>query len=103
MRIDHNFNAAAVRDYVATKYPEAMRSPVAVACREAADDQASSDLIELWNEAFEHARISIDACEADGIAYDAETLAFNIESSFPDLNPEDYEIIAREAIAAFRQ
>lgn len=81
-------DAAKVRQYVAAKYPAALASPVAVACREAVEAD------ELHRDAVEHAYHCLDS--RDG--WTVETLSHNIESSFPELDADVIEDIAEQAL-----
>lgn len=82
-----HMNAADVFVYVQTKYPRVLKSPVAIACH-AADPALS--------EAVEHARQCLEV--RDG--WDIETLGHNIESSFPELEPEQCDDIAAAVLKA---
>ncbi len=81
-------DADEVRNYVAAKWPSALKSPVAVAFRDASD--------EMRRDAQKHAENCLSA--RDG--WDVETLSFNIESSFPELDADECDEIARLAIAS---
>lgn len=102
----------AIRAYVAKTWPEAMNSPLACAVREfVAGDEADRAIgwasltadvtakaaAEMRADAMEHARQCLDACGG----WEVETLGHNIESSFPDLDPDECDEIAAEAIARF--
>jgi hypothetical protein len=106
----------AIRAYVAQQWPDAMRSPLAQSVREfvAADEAdraigfanlqahaASTEAAQMRADAMEHARRCIEECNARGIAYDAETLGHNIESSFFDLDSDECDEIAAQAIKRF--
>jgi hypothetical protein len=107
----HHMNAEQVRAYVAAKWPEAMQSPLAQLAREvtAHDEaqratgfaklQAAASARSLRDEALEYARSCIDACEAAGVEYDADTLGHNVETNFPSLDPDKCDEIAADAIA----
>jgi hypothetical protein len=109
-----NMSAEQVRAYVAAKWPEAMRSPLAQLAREVtAHDEAqratgfaklqatatAASARSLRDEALEYARSCIDACEAAGVEYDADTLGHNVETNFPSLDPDKCDEIAADAIA----
>lgn len=78
---------AAIDAYVASKWPQAVKSPLASLVREVTDDVRS--------EAAAHAQECLDACDG----WDIETLGLNIESNYPELNQDDCEKIAEAAIA----
>jgi hypothetical protein len=84
----NNMNAAAVRALVAAKYPQAMASPVAVACRDAVEAD------ELHRDAVEHAY----HCLGCSNGWTVETLSHNIESSFPELDIDVIDSIAEQAL-----
>ena len=93
-------DAESVRRYVATKWPEAMQSPLAQAMHGAsamaALESSDADSIALRGEAMEHA----EACIAARSGWTVETLGHNIESAFGmDLNTDECDEIARAAIA----
>lgn len=102
-------NADEVRAYVAAKWPNAMKSPFALAVQSiAAADEADRAIdfarlqsvaadTQMRDDAMRHALQCIDVCEAQGIEYDEETLAFNIQSNFPDLDLDACDEIARKA------
>jgi hypothetical protein len=77
-----SMSAADVLLYVQAKYPKAMQSPVAQAIRAATDP--------TLDEAVEYARQCLRL--ADG--WDVETLGHNIETNFPELEPEQCDDIA---------
>ena len=99
----------AIRAYVAQQWPEAMQSPLAQSVREfvAADEadraigfaklQANASEAQMREDAREWARSCLDACSG----WDVETLSTNIESSFPELDADEYDQIAADAIARF--
>lgn len=94
-------NADQVRAIVAAKYPQAMISPVAVLVKAiVAVDEADRAIkfAQIQRDAVLHAIQCIDTCDAHGIAYDEETLAFNIESNFPELNLDECDEVAHEAL-----
>jgi hypothetical protein len=73
------------------------------ALEDLAEDQAERvAALFMRQDAREHARQCIEACEAAGIEYDEETLGHNIESNFPDLSANVCDNIAHAAIATFR-
>jgi hypothetical protein len=100
----------AIRAYVAKTWPEAMRSPLARCVREfvATDEadraigfaslQSNATATTVRDDAMEHARQCIDT--RDG--WDVETLGHNIESSFPDLDPDECDEIAAAALRSAR-
>lgn len=100
----------AIRAYVAQQWPSAMVSPLAQAVRgfvanDEADRairfaslQASVSIGEaMRRDAMEHARQCLDACGG----WEVETLSTNIESSFPELDADECDQIAADAIARF--
>lgn len=103
-------NADQVRALVAAKWPNALQSPLAVACATlAAADQADravqfaslqahatdAEARCLRADALEHARACMNACGG----WTAETLGHNIESAFGDeLDADECDDIAREAL-----
>lgn len=103
-------NADQVRALVAAKWPEALKSPVAVACANFAVTDATERAIEfaslqarateadaqrLRSEALDHAEACLNACDG----WNIETLGHNIESAFGDVFDEDEcDNIAREAL-----
>ena len=103
-------NADQVRALVAAKWPEAMQSPLAVACATfAAADEADravqfaslqaratdAEARRVRADAMEHASACMDACGG----WTVETLGHNIESAFGDeLDAEECDDIAREAL-----
>ena len=111
-------NADQVRALVAAKWPSAMQSPLAQSVQAfSAADEASraigfaqlksratvSDQEQIRRDAMAHALSCIDACDAEGIRYDAATLADSIEESFPDLDLDECDDIARAAITQTRR
>lgn len=108
-------NADQVRAYVAATFPNSLGSPVAVAVQtfcaaDSADravafaqNQARATEVEkkrVLEDAMAHASSCIDACNALGVEWDEETLTFNIESNFPELNDDECEEISIKAIRA---
>jgi len=105
--------ANQVRALVAAKWPEAMQSPLAVACATfaAADEadravqfaslQASATEAEARRvraDALEHACACLDACGG----WTVETLGHNIESAFGgELDADECDAIAAEALRRF--
>lgn len=103
-------NADQVRALVAAKWPQAMQSPLAVACATfAAADEAAravefaslqaratdSEARRVRTDAMEHARACLNACGG----WTVETLGHNIESAFGDeLDSDECDDIAREAL-----
>ncbi len=103
-------NADQVRALVAAKWPQAMQSPLAVACATfAAADEANravefaslqaratdAEARRVRADAMEHARACMDACDG----WTVETLGHNIESAFGDeLDADECDDIAREAM-----
>ena len=103
-------DADQVRAYVAAKRPEAMKSPLAVACATfAAADEMSravefaqlqaraseADMKRLRDEAMEYAEACLRACDG----WEVETLGNNIKSAFgADLGPDECDDIAREVL-----
>jgi hypothetical protein len=75
-------NAAQVLLYVQAKYPKALQSPLAQAIRAATDP--------TLDEAVEYAQQCLRM--TDG--WDVETLGHNIESNFPELDPDQCDEIA---------
>lgn len=53
----------------------------------------------LRDEAMAHALSCIEACDAQGIEYDEETLSHNVEGNFPDLDIDECDEVAIAAIA----
>jgi hypothetical protein len=86
--MNEQMDAAAVRAYVATKWPDAMKSPVAVVCHEAAA------VDELHRDAVEHAY----HCLRAGDGWTVETLSHNIESSFPEFDMDECDAIAESVL-----
>lgn len=110
--------ADQVRTLVAAKWPHAIQSPLAQSVQAfcTADDanraiefaQLQSRATECEQEqirrdAMKHALSCIDACDAQGINYDAATLSDSIEEGFPDLLPDDCDAVARKAISLTRR
>ena len=108
-------NADQVRAYVAARWPGALQSPVALAVQAltTADEadraigfarlqcaQTVGVRAQMRDEAMLHAVRCIEACDAQGIAYDEETLSFNVETGFPDLHPDECDEAARKALKA---
>lgn len=105
--------ADQVRALVVAKWPEAMQSPLAVACATfAAADEADravqfaglrarvtdAEARRVRSDAMEHARSCLDACGG----WTVETLGHNIESSFgDDLDADECDQIAAEALRRF--
>lgn len=103
-------NADQVRALVAAKWPEAMQSPLAVACATfvAADEAAravefaslqaratDAEARRVRADAMEHAEACLNACGG----WTVETLGHNIESAFGDeLDADECDNIAREAL-----
>lgn len=86
MTSPQEMSAADVLLYVQAKYPKALQSPLAQAIRAATDS--------TLDEAIEYAQQCLRM--ADG--WDVETLGHNIESSFPELEPEECDDIARAVL-----
>jgi len=96
-------NADQVRAIVAAKYPQAVKSPVAVLVKailavDEADRAIEFVQIQARRDAVLHAIQCIHTCGSQGIAYDEETLSCNIESNFPNLNLDECDEIAHEAL-----
>ena len=101
-------NANQVRAYINAKYPNAKKSPLAqiflqVIANDEADRaigfarlQAASDTQTCRN-AVIHAEACLDSCDG----WEVESLGFNIESSFPELDSDDCDDIA-EAVMRSR-
>ena len=103
-------NADQVRAMVAAKWPQAMQSPLAVACATfAAADEADravefarlqaratdAEARRVRADAMEHAEACLNACGG----WTVETLGHNIESAFGDeLDADECDDIAREAL-----
>ena len=103
-------NADQVRALVAAKFPEALSSPLAVACATfAAADEADravqfaslqalatdAEARRVRADAMDHARACMDACGG----WTIETLGHNIESAFgDDLDADECDNIARRAL-----
>lgn len=93
-------DADSVRRYVATKWPQAMQSPLSQAMHGASAmamlEASDADSVALRGEAMEHALACLDACGGWAV----ETLSHNVESAFGmDLDADDCDEIARAAIA----
>lgn len=93
-------NADSVRRYVATKWPQAMQSPLAQAMHSASAlallESSDADTVVLRGEAMAHA----EACLAARDGWTAETLGHNIESAFGmDMGADECDEIARAVIA----
>ena len=102
--------ADQVRALVAAKWPEAMQSPLAIACATfaAADEAARAvEFAQLQSratdaearrvraDALDYARSCMDACGG----WTVETLGHNIESAFGDeLESDECDEIARKAL-----
>lgn len=82
MSTGQEMSAADVLLYVQAKYPKALQSPLAQAIRAATDS--------TLDEAVEYAQQCLRM--ADG--WDVETLGHNIESNFPELDPDQCDDIA---------
>ena len=92
---------------VAKKYPNALASPLARLFREVsardeaeraiefAELQAKADEKKIISAAYSHAEQCLNAIDGWGI----ETLGHNIESAFPELDPDVCDEIAADAIA----
>lgn len=103
-------DADSVRRYVATKWPQAMQSPVAEACAtfSAADEAdravefaslqaraTDAEARRVRADAMAHARACMNACDG----WTVETLGHNIESAFGDeLDADECDEIARKAL-----
>jgi len=103
-------DADSVRRYVATKWPQAMQSPLAEACATAAAADEADRAVEfaslqaratdavrraLHADALDHARACMNACGG----WTVETLGHNIESAFGDeLDADECDAIARKAL-----
>lgn len=111
-------NAHQVRALVATKWPSAMQSPLAQSVQAFCAAHEASRAIDsarlqsrateceqeqIRRDAREHALTCIDACSAEGIRYDAETVSSNVETNFPELSLDECDDIARAAIAQTRR
>lgn len=79
--------AADVLLHVMATNPKALQSPVALACRGANP---------VLQEAVEHGLRCLES--ADG--WEVETLGHNIESNFPELEPEQCDEIAASLLRA---
>jgi NAD-dependent dihydropyrimidine dehydrogenase PreA subunit len=90
-----NMNADDVTAYVNAKWPDANKSPLAKLfdTAEVADEviDVSDDDI---SEAVEHAHSCIDACKANGIEFDEETISHNVKSNFPHLDEDTCDAVA---------
>ena len=86
-------NADQVRAIVAAKWPQAMQSPLAVACATFAASDETDRAVQFASlqaratdaearrvraDALEYALSCIDACNAQDIEWDSETLSHNI-------------------------
>lgn len=107
-------NADQVRALVAAKWPEAMQSPLAVACATftAADDAdravqfaslqaraTDAEARRVRSDALAHAEACMAACGG----WTVETLGHNIESAFGDeLDADECDDIAREALRRWK-
>ena len=106
-------DADEVRALVAARWPAALRSPLAQAVQAAcAADEASravqfaqlqadvtaNDRRRLHADALSYALSCIDACQAQDIPFDQETLANNIGSGFPDLDEAACMDVAQQAM-----
>ena len=106
-------NADEVRAYVNAKWPQAMQSPVAVACATlAAADEAdravgfaslqaratASDTRRMRADAYDHAISCIEVCRASEIDYDEESISANVEDNFSELSSDECDAIAHRAI-----
>ena len=103
-------NADQVRALVSAKWPDAMKSPVAVACAAFTAADEADRAVEFANlqarateahakrlreDAIEHAEACVNACDG----WTVETLGHNIESAFGgDLDVEECDDIAREVL-----
>lgn len=103
-------NADQVRAFVAAMWPEAMQSPVAMACAAftAADEAdravefaslqaraTEANANRLREDAIEHAEACVNACDG----WTVETLGHNIESAFGgDLDADECDDIARDVL-----
>jgi hypothetical protein len=92
-----------IRELVAAKYPQAMQSPLAQAMHGASAmamlESSDADAVILRADAMAHA----EACLRSRSGWTVETLGHNIESAFGmDLDADECDEIAREAMAAFR-
>ena len=108
-----NMTVNQIRALVAAKWPEAMQSPLAVACATfAAADEADravqfaglqarvteAEARRVRADAMTHARACMDACGG----WTAETLGHNIESTFGgELDADECDSIAAEALRRF--
>ena len=106
-------NADQVRALVAAKWPDAMKSPLAVACATfAAADEADravefaslqaratdAEARRVRADALAHAEACMAACGG----WTAETLGHNIESAFGgELDADECDAIAAEALRRF--
>jgi len=83
-------DASAVTAYVNAKWPEAAASPFAKAVREYTQAEMIAD-----------AKIHAQDCisQACGDRWALDDLAFNIESNFPEFEPDDCLDIAEWALA----
>ena len=103
-------NADQVRALVAAKWPNALQSPLAMACAALAAADEADRAVEFASlqaratdandrrvraDAMEHARACMDACDG----WTVETLGHNIESAFGDeLSADECDDIARQAL-----
>ena len=106
-------DADQVRAFVAAMWPEAMQSPVAMACAAFSVADEAARAIELANlqaratesaamrlraDAMQHAEACLNACDG----WTVETLGHNIESAFgSDLDADECDNIARDALKRF--
>lgn len=93
-------DADAVRAYVAARWPDAMKSPLAQAMHGASSmallEASDADTVALRGEALAHAESCLAACDG----WTVETLGHNIESAFGmDLSADECDDIAREAMS----
>lgn len=108
-------NADQVRAYVNQKWPTAALSPVAAAIGAGCASDAANAAIEfakaqatassktVCSEAFAYALECISACESQDIDYDSETLSHSIECQFPELDIDECDDIAVDAIRNWKR
>ena len=93
-------DAAAVRAYVAARWPNALKSDLAQAMHGASEiaqlESSGADAVALHGEALAHAEACLAACDG----WTVETLGHNIESAFGiEMDANECDEIARAAIA----
>lgn len=117
----NGMNAEQVRAYVAKKWPAASKTPLSQAFSQViAHDEVSRSidlsrleslpsvtlhiqLQQIRQAAAAHALDCIDACRASCVEFDQDTVSYNVQCHFPELEFDECDDIADAAISKSRE